>query len=193
LKALLFAFVVFISVVAIGSYASSSSVLIVNKQAYSGEVRYIYFEKASAATSATPSTNTATTPSGSSGSYTISRGSSVYLWSPAFASSGTIGSGTWTLVLYALCSRSTTLTITFETTTSAGTVRSTVVNGIATKTIATTKAEVVSTFSGSSGMIPAGGYVGAVLTLSAGASSCTVYWGSGQQTDFQMPYRTLTS
>jgi hypothetical protein len=184
--------VVFISFVAIGSYASSASVSVVRNQALSGEIRYIYFETASGSTS-TPSTNTALSPSSSSNNYKITRGSSVYLWSPQFGSSGTVGSGTWTLDLYASCAKSATLTVSFETTSSTGAVQSTIVSGVPTKSIGTSETEVVTTFQGSSGAIPAMGYIVAILTLpTGGAKNCYVYWGSGQETNFQVPYTTLT-
>jgi len=68
------------------------------------------------------------------------------------------------------------------------------VNAVATNTISTSTTEVVTSYAGSSGTIPANGYVVAVLSLASGATNhCTIYWGSGQQSNFQMPYRILSS
>jgi trimeric autotransporter adhesin len=61
----------------------------------------LYFETVPGPSSSTPSTNTAQTQSGSSGSYSVTRGSSAYLWSSQFTSVTTISSGTWVLGLWA--------------------------------------------------------------------------------------------
>jgi len=194
LKKTLILFTFIVSALAISSYASSVSVASVSQQTHAGQLTYIYFETASGPSTTTPSTNTALSPSGSSANYQISKGSSGYLWSTKFTSAATISAGNWELVLYASCTAAETIKISFETTTSTGTVQSIMVNNIATKTISTSKTEIVTSFVGSSGTVPANGYVVAVLSApSPGARHCVIYWGSGQQTDLQTPYRVLTS
>ena len=92
---------IFVSIVATVSFASTASVTTVNSQTKYGTLTYIYFETVSGPSSSTPSTNTAFTPSGSSGSYSIARSSTAYLWSPQFGTAATISAGNWVLGLWA--------------------------------------------------------------------------------------------
>ena len=92
---------IFVSIIATVSFASPASVTTVNSQTKYGTLTYIYFETASGPSSSTPSTNTAFTPSGSSGSYSIARSSAAYLWSPQFGTATTISAGNWVLGLWA--------------------------------------------------------------------------------------------
>jgi hypothetical protein len=58
----------------------------------------------------------------------------------------------------------------------------------ATGTITTSKSEVKTTFSGSQISVPSGGRLLAIITNSAGgAATFTIYWGTGQVTNYQTP------
>lgn len=92
--------IVFISLLSVISYANSVSVTTVKIQAESGALTSVFFDTASGTTSATPTTNTALTPSGSSGSFTIPTSTSDYLWSTQFSSGRTLSSGNWVLDLW---------------------------------------------------------------------------------------------
>jgi hypothetical protein len=61
----------------------------------------MYYETISGPASSTPSTNTALTPTSSSGSYSIAQASTAYIWSPQFGSATTISAGNWVLGLWA--------------------------------------------------------------------------------------------
>jgi len=82
---------------AVPSFAATVAETTKTLQADEGYLTNVYFETASGPGSSTPSTNTALTPSGTSGSYSIASGSSGYLWSPQFGSSTTIDAGNWVL------------------------------------------------------------------------------------------------
>jgi hypothetical protein len=90
-----------ISVVSVSSFASSVRISTVNSQTKYGSLTYMYYETISGPASSTPSTNTAFIPSGSSGSYSIAKASTAYLWSPQFGSATTISPGNWVLGLWA--------------------------------------------------------------------------------------------
>ena len=92
---------IFVSIIATVSFASPARVTTVNSQTKYGTLTYIYFETASGPSSSTPSTNTAFTPSGNSGSYSIAPSSLAYLWSPQFGTATTINAGNWVLGLWA--------------------------------------------------------------------------------------------
>jgi len=77
------------------SSAVSVNISRVISQTKRGVLSYIYFETVSGPSSSTPSTNTALTPPGGAGSYSISMGSTGYLWSPRFTSAATISAGKW--------------------------------------------------------------------------------------------------
>ncbi len=94
----------FFTLLAVSSYATSVTITNTNLQSKSGILHSIYFETASGPGSTTPATNTALTPSGTSGSYSIASGSSGYLWSPAFASSTTVPSSRMTFDIWASAS-----------------------------------------------------------------------------------------
>ena len=175
--------------VLIYSYASSASVSIINVQSYSGELRYVYFEMAQGSTTSTPSTNTALSPSANAGSYSIKKGASAYLWSTQFTSSLTISPITWIVIIYASCSKSSTLHLSIETTSSTGTLQSSILTNAQSSTVGTSMSEVVLSAAGSGGAVPVKGYITAIITAPAtGAAFCTIYWGAGQQTDFQTSY-----
>jgi hypothetical protein len=80
-------------------------------------------------------------------------------------------------------------------TNSAGTVQSTIVSNALTPTIETSVTQVAMTFSGNSLTVPAGGYLNVVLFAPTGSGHptyFTIYWGVGQFTNFQVPYRVLS-
>jgi hypothetical protein len=77
----------------------------------------------------------------------------------------------------------------------AGTVLSTIVSGASTPTIGTSETQVSMSFSSASVTVPAGGYISVVLfapTGSGNPQSYTIYWGTGQLTNFQVPITVLT-
>lgn len=184
---------VLISSVGVVSFAAAANVTSVNLQLEYGVVTYVYFETTSGPGGSKPSTNTALTPSSSSGSYQVSAKSSAHLWSPQFGGGATIDSGTWTLNLWASGATSGTMTVSIYITAFNGKIQQTIANNVATTNIGTSKTEVVATFSGYQVSIPNNGYIGVALTAPAGGpSSFTIYWGSGQQTNFQVPYRVVS-
>ena len=164
MKIMFFALLLFfiISTLTLVSFASTVKVASQNSQTKYGALTYLYFETISGPSSSSPSTNTAQTPSSSSGSYAVSRGSSAYLWSPKFASATTVSSGNWVLDLWAAGSSSGTMTVSIYVTNSAGTAQSTIISSASTTTIGTSKTQIVMKFAGSSVSIPAGGYIEAV-------------------------------
>jgi hypothetical protein len=94
MRRLTFAIIV-LAVLAVPSFAASVTVTNTKLQTDYGFLTNAYFETASGPGSSTPVTNTAQTPSGTSGSYSIAAGTSGYLWSPQFQSSTAIGAGSW--------------------------------------------------------------------------------------------------
>jgi hypothetical protein len=174
------------------SFASTVSVSAVKDQVRSGFLTYVFFETVSGPSSTTPSDNTQLTPSGAATSYAVASGATAYLWSPQSPIAETISAGTWVLDIWASGSLAgKTLTISIFTTTSTGTTQSTVVTG-STQTLTTTKAQYVKTFAGAAATVPVNGYVKVAIATSAGGTT-TIYWGTGEYTNFQVPYRTLTS
>ncbi len=191
---LLFAFVL-IGALAVGSYATSVSVTTKAYASDSGILTNVYFESATASASATPSVVTATTQPGTTGSTTISRGSTDYLYSTQFASARSIAAGTWVVDLWALAAKSGTMTVSIATVNSAGTVQSTIGSG-STPTITTTKGQVALSLSGSATSVPASGYIRVSFTAPTGTanpSSFTLYWGKAQGTNFQVPMSIVSS
>ncbi len=94
----------FFTMLAVSSYATSVTITNTNLQSKSGILHSIYFETASGPGTTTPATNTALTPSGTSGSYSIAAGTNGFLWSPAFASSTTVPSSQMTFDIWASAS-----------------------------------------------------------------------------------------
>ena len=86
---------------AISSFATPVTVTSTKLQAREGYLTNVYFETASGPGSSTPGTNTAQTPSGTSGSYSVPSGTSGYLWSPQFGSLTTVSAAAWVLDLWA--------------------------------------------------------------------------------------------
>ncbi|MGA2682432.1 MAG: hypothetical protein ABSF44_11620 [Candidatus Bathyarchaeia archaeon] len=100
MKTLIFA-LLFIAIIIAVSFASPVLVSNVKSQTQYGTLTYMYYETSAGPGSSTPSTNTAPTPSGSSGSYSLARASTAYLWSPQFGSATTINAGNWVLGVWA--------------------------------------------------------------------------------------------
>jgi hypothetical protein len=85
----------------------------------------------------------------------------------------------------------TTLLVSIYVTGSSGSVTSTIASNVQSPAIGSTEAQYAMTFAGGQVNIPANGYL--MVSLSAGVSSSyIVYWGKGQPTNFQVPYRLLT-
>ncbi len=93
--------IIFLSLLGITASAATVTVTQTRLQTNSGIVQNIYYETSSGPGSTTPATNTALTPSGGSGSYTISAGTSGYLWSPSFSTATTIPSSRMMLDIWA--------------------------------------------------------------------------------------------
>jgi len=77
-----------------------------------------------------------------------------------------------------------TVTISYLTTNSAGTVQSTMIGG-SSATITAAYAPV--SLASSAGTIPASGYIRVLITAPAG-SGLTIFWGYGKPTQFQVSY-----
>lgn len=193
LRTMLFA-LLFIAAIATVTFASPVSVTNITRQTKYGTLTYVYFEKVSGPSSSTPATNTAQSAPSNSGSYAVARGASAFLWSPQYTTATTISAGKWTLNFWVAGSTSGTMTVSIYITNSAGTIQSTIASNVVTPTISTSKTQVTMYFSGNSATVPSNGYVSVVLSAPSGAGkpSFTVYWGTGQLTDFQLPYRILT-
>lgn len=90
----------------------------------------------------------------------------------------------WGVLCDALMPARQTITVSYVTTNSAGTVQSTMISG-SSATLTASNQPV--SLSSSSGTVPASGYVRVVITAPAGAA-LTVNWGSGKLTQFQVSY-----
>ena len=133
------------------------------------------------------SVNTAFSSTSSTGSVSISNGQSAFLWSPAYPSATTVNAGSWLLYLWALSATSDTMNVQLAATDSTGAITAVAASGN-TGAIGTAKAEVKTTFSGLQISVPSGGHLLVILTnLAGGSSSFTIYWGSGQATNFRTP------
>jgi hypothetical protein len=179
-----------------GPYAATVTVTMTTTQQQSGVLTNVYYETADGVSGSTPSVNTALNPPTGTGHYTITRGSSTYLWSPQFANSIVIPAQAWVLDMWVSGASSGTMTITIVTTDSSGTTSKTVVSGVSTGSISNSESQVVTTFSGVQATIPANGYIQVTLTAPTGPGnpkSFTVYWGAGQLTDFQVMMSVLST
>jgi hypothetical protein len=84
------------------------------------------------------------------------------------------------------------LSVSIYVTDSSGNIQSTLASNIQTPTIGRSEAQYVMQFAGSQVTVPLNGYI--TITFSATqTASYTIYWGQGQPTNFQVPYRVLTS
>lgn len=93
---------------------------------------------------------------------------------------------TWSIIVDAIEAASATLGVNVYTTNSGGTVQNTLISSGTTGTITSSKTLVSTSFSSSAGTIPASGYIEVQLTASSSAS-VTIYWGTGQLTQFLTP------
>ncbi|MDA4119129.1 MAG: hypothetical protein OK436_00905 [Thaumarchaeota archaeon] len=73
---------------------------------------------------------------------------------------------------------------------STGTITSTVASNVLSPGLGTSETQYTMVFSGAQVTIPANGYISVVITASS--DTCTVYWGVGQPTNFQVPFRVLS-
>ena len=156
---------------------------------WSGSQSWAIIADALIARNPSPTTDTSLTSPGSSGSFSLAASDSMFLWSPAYTSGGTLYSGSWLLDLWASKATSAgTLTVSISVVDSTGAITATVLSTGTTASIPTTKTEVQTTFSGSGATIPTNGRIMVVLTDGGTATTVTIYWGSGQTTNFQTPY-----
>ena len=189
-KALLKLTLVMLAFAVIPASATNITIQRTTVQAQLGRAMlFIYYENADAPSGSTPTVDTSTTQPTTSGSYVINTKSQGCLWSPRYTSATSIPAGDWTFNIWEDSSRSGTITVSVYTTNTVGTIVSTIISS-ATINVATTKTEAIATFSGSAGTIPSGGgYVEVVIGVpSGGPPRVTIYWGSGQLTNFQLQY-----
>lgn len=189
-KALLKLTLVMLAFVVISASATNITIQRTTVQAQLGRAMlFIYYEKANAPSGSTPTVDTGTTQPTTSGSYTITSTTSGRLWTPLYTSTTSIPAGDWTFNIWEASSRSGTITVSVYTTNTAGTTVSTIISS-ATINVVTAKTEAVATFPGSAGTIPSGGgYIEVILRVPSGSSArVTIYWGSGQLTNFQLQY-----
>jgi hypothetical protein len=137
-------------------------------------------------TTNSPATTAFSAPTSSS-SFTIATGTSIYLYSPIFASATTVYAGSWVLDLWASATSSGTMSVSFVALDSSNNTVASAASGN-TATIGTSKSEVKTTFTGAQISVPVGGYLVASITNPAGSGNTfTIYWGSGQTTNYQTP------
>ncbi|MEM0287430.1 MAG: hypothetical protein QXG05_04555 [Nitrososphaerota archaeon] len=153
----------------------------------------VFYENANMPTSQTPLIvdTTFAVPS-SSGSFAINRGSTGYLWSPQYTVATTLYAGDWILDLWAGAKKAGSMYVTIQTVNSTGAIISTIVNNQPTATIPQSNVanEVITTFHGSSGIVPANGYIRLAITAPTGPSnpqSFKIFWGNGHPTNFRSP------
>jgi hypothetical protein len=101
------------------------------------------------------------------------------------------GAQDWAMVADAVVAASQPMTINVRTTTSTGVLSSTLVSSTSTTAVLSTKSGTSSVFSITAGTVPSGGYIEVILTAPS-AATITIYWGSGQPTNFQLPRVLLT-
>ena len=150
-----------------------------------------YVDANPTASCTTPSTDTSLSAPSSSGSYTLTRGGTVCLWSVQFTSSSSIPALYWVTDLW-LDAGATGygLTVSIHVTDSAGTQVGTVLGSGTTSNVPTTENETKDSFLGAAVTIPASGYIVVQLSAPTGHSaphSFDIYWGSGQLSNFQTP------
>jgi len=84
-----------------------------------------------------------------------------------------------------------TLSVSIYVTNSAGTSTATVASGVTSPLLSAVKSETSMKFSAATVTIPANGYIEFVIVASTQA--CTIYWGTGQPTDFQVSFTSRTT
>jgi len=90
----------------------------------------------------------------------------------------------WNILCDAIMPARQTITVSYVTTNSAGTVQSTMISG---SSAAITAVYALVSISSSAGTIPASGYVRVVITAPS-AAGLTVFWGTGKLTQFQIAF-----
>ena len=84
-----------------------------------------------------------------------------------------------------------TIQVSIYITNSFGNIQTTLASNVQSATIGSSMSQYVMRFSGSQVTVPQNGYI--TISLSANQiASYTVYWGKGQTTNFQVPYRVLS-
>jgi hypothetical protein len=87
-------------------------------------------------------------------------------------------------------STSNTLSVSIFVTDSTGVVQATIASAVASPSIGVAETQVTMTFAGSLASVPANGYV--EVSFAAISATDSVFWGVGQPTNFQMPFRVLS-
>ncbi|HEV2226469.1 MAG TPA: hypothetical protein VGR56_06660 [Nitrososphaerales archaeon] len=82
------------------------------------------------------------------------------------------------------------LSISIFVTDSSGNVQATVASAVASPSIGAAETQISMTFSGSLVTVPANGYV--EVSFAAASATDSIYWGVGQPTNFQVPFRVLS-
>lgn len=83
-----------------------------------------------------------------------------------------------------------TLSVSIFVTGSTGTVQATVASAVVSPSLGAAETQLSMTFAGSQVTVPSSGYI--EVSFAAGSATDSMYWGSGQQTNFQVPFRVLT-
>ncbi|MDA4125889.1 MAG: hypothetical protein OK452_01620 [Thaumarchaeota archaeon] len=83
-----------------------------------------------------------------------------------------------------------TLSVSIFVTDSLGAVQSTVASAVASPSLGAAETQLSMTFAGILVSVPANGYI--EVSFAAASATDSVYWGLGQQTNFQVPFRVLT-
>ena len=155
---------------------------------WTGAQNWAFIADAVVADQSSTSSDTSITPPGAGTSTAIPAGTSAFLWSPPFTVGSTLYSANWLLDMWA--SRATsagTIEASIYIVNSADAILATVASQSVTSSIGTAESEVQSTIVGSGATIPANGQILMVLTNPLGGTTVTVYWGTGQLSNFQTP------
>ncbi|MDG6988686.1 MAG: hypothetical protein JRN21_05095 [Nitrososphaerota archaeon] len=135
-----------------------------------------------------PSADTSLAAPATSGSITLNPGASAFLWTPAYPAGGTLYGGSWTQDIWESTSAAGTVTASVYVVNSAGGIVGTVLGSGPISLAKSVKAvETVALFSGSGATIPSNGMVLTVYTDPIGGTAVTIYWGTGQLTNFRSP------
>lgn len=155
---------------------------------WTGTQNWAFIADAVIADQSSSSSDTSITPPGAGTSTSISAGTSAFLWSPSFTVGSTLYAGSWLLDMWA--SRATiagTIEISVYVVSSSNVILAVVSSSAVSSSIGTAESEVQSPLSGSGATIPSNGQILVVLTNPLGGTTVTVYWGTGQLTNFQTP------
>jgi len=193
-----------------GTYISGTSTTLstASLTPTSGDLEYAFGAYQPCSTSGTPGYTSGWTPLAARGTDFTGSGSNncaagtkysvnamdEYILPGSTASTASIGSGTWGTAVTTNTwgwaevqvdfVHPNTLSVDAYTTDSTGAHQNTLVSSGTTGALTSTESEVLSSFSSSAGTVPASGYIEVTVTASA---SVTIYWGSGQLTNFKTP------